>query len=500
MQQKIEKLKDILAEISDLNGAIALLEWDQQTYMPDGGAEARARQLGTLGKLAHEKSVSMELGKLLDGLRDKTDSMDPDSDNARLIKFAIRDYDRETRVTPEFVVERAQVTSMAHQAWAEARTKSDFSIFLPLLEKIVELTHRYIDFFPPADHPYDVLLDIYEPEMKTSDVKKIFDELRPRQVNLIKAVSQKIQVDNSFLYQPFDEKKQWDFGIEVIKRMGYEMERGRQDKSHHPFTTEFSINDVRITTRVAPDNFNYMIFSTIHEAGHALYAQGHSPDLERTNLANGASLALHESQSRMWENLVARSLPFWEYYYSRLQEYFPQLNPVDLDTFYRGINRVGPSLIRTEADEATYNLHVMLRLELEIGIIEGKIKVKDLPEIWNAKMKEYLGIEPENDAQGVLQDVHWSMGAFGYFSTYALGNLVSVQLWDKIIEDIPDLTDQIRTGNFEELLGWLRVNIHTHGRKFMPQELVKKITGSEINPEPYLRYLEEKFGRIYGLY
>lgn len=498
MQKKIQKLKDILAEIADLNGAIALLEWDQQTYMPKGGAEARAWQLGTLGKLQHEKSTSPELGKLLDGLRNMTEAMDPDSDDARMIKFAVRDYDRETCVTPEFVVERAQVTSRAHHAWAEARSKADFSVFEPHLEKIVDLTRRYIDFFPPADHPYDILLDIYEPEMKTLDVKRIFDELKPGQVELIRTIGKKEQVDNSFLFQPFDEKKQWAFGMDVIKQIGYETDRGRQDKTHHPFTTEFSINDVRITTRVDPGFFNTMIFSTVHEAGHALYAQGHSLKLERTNLANGASLAVHESQSRMWENLVARSLPFWEYYYPKLREYFPQLGSVDPDTFYRGINRVEPSLIRVEADEATYNLHIMLRLELEIGIIEGKIKVRDLPGIWNAKMREYLGVEPGDDAQGVLQDVHWSMGAFGYFPTYALGNLISAQLWEKINQDIPDLAVQISAGKFDELLGWLRTNIHRHGRKFMPKELVEKVLASEIDPAPYIRYLRDKFGRIYG--
>lgn len=499
MQQKIENLKNILAEAVDLKYVIALMEWDQQTYMPKGGAEARARQLGTLGRLAHEMSTSPELGKLLDELRPVVESMDPDSDNARMIRFAIRDYDRETCVTPEFVAERARVTSMANHAWGEARAKADFSIFQPHLEKIVDLNHRYIDFFPPADHPYDILLDIYEPGMKTADVKNIFDEIRPRQVNLVKAIGRKDQVENSFLYQSFDEKKQWDFGIEVITGMGYKMERGRQDKSHHPFTTEFSINDVRITTRVDPNFFNTMLFSTIHEAGHALYAQGHSPDLERTNLADGASVAVHESQSRMWENFVGRSLPFWEYYYPMLREYFPRLNSVDLDTFYRGINRVEPSLIRVEADEVTYNLHIMLRFELEIGIIEGRIKVEDLPREWNSKMKEYLGVEPGNDALGVLQDVHWSVGAFGYFPTYALGNLISGQLWDRINRDIPGLAGEFRSGKFDTLLEWLRINIHKHGRKFMPRELVRRVAGSEIDPEPYMGYLEEKFGKIYGL-
>ncbi|MBN2041328.1 MAG: carboxypeptidase M32 [Spirochaetes bacterium] len=499
MQQKMQKLKDILAEMADLKGAIAVLGWDQQTYMPNGGTEARGRQSGTLGKVEHEMATSAELGRLLDELKPYAESLDPDSNDARMIKVAARDFDLATRVPSDFVVEQAQITAMANQAWAEARSKADFSIFQPHLEKIVDLTHRYVGFFPPADHPYDVLLDIYEPEMKTADVKKIFNELRPKQVELIKAISRKTRIDNSFLYQSFDEKNQWDFGIDVITRLGYDMNRGRQDKSEHPFTTGFSLNDVRITTRVESDFLSTMIFGSIHEAGHAMYAQGHSPELERTNLADGASLAIHESQSRMWENLVGRSLPFWEFFYQKLQEKFPQLNLVTLDNFYKGINKVEPSPVRIEADEATYNLHIMLRLELEIGIIEGKIQVKDLPEIWNAKMKEYLGIEPENDALGVLQDVHWSWGAFGYFSTYALGNLISAQLWENINQDIPDLSEQISSGKFDDLLSWLRKNIHSHGRKFMPQELVKKVTGSEIDPAPYLRYLKDKFGKIYGL-
>jgi carboxypeptidase Taq len=499
MKQKMQKLRSILAEMADLKAAIAVLNWDQQTYMPSRGVEARGRQLGTLGKLEHDIGTSRKLGILLDNLRKNIDSLDPDSDDVRMIKFAVRDYDMATRIPSDFIVEQAQVTAMANQAWVEARSKSEFSIFQPHLEKIIDLTHRYIGFFPPAEHPYDVLLDKYEPEMKTSEVRKIFDDLRPKQIDFIKAISEKYQVDNSFLHQAFDEKKQWEFGIEVISRFGYDMERGRQDKSPHPFTTGFSINDVRITTKVEPKFLNTMIFGSMHEAGHALYAQGMSLDLERTNLADGASLAIHESQSRMWENLVGRSLAFWEHFYPKLREKFPQFNTIALDAFYKGINRVKPSLIRIESDEATYNLHIMLRLELEIGIIEGKIKVKDLPGIWNAKIKEYLGIEPENDAQGVLQDIHWSWGALGYFSTYALGNLISVQLWEKINQDIPALSEQIRKGRFEALLHWLRMNIHIHGRKFMPQELVKRITGSAIDPAPYLRYLSDKFGKIYGL-
>ncbi|MBM3151105.1 MAG: carboxypeptidase M32 [Chloroflexi bacterium] len=499
MEQKMQQLKAILADLADLGGALAILSWDQQTYMPPGAAEMRGQQLGTIGRIAHEKGASKELGDLLKALKPYAASLDPDSDDARIVKHALRDYERATCIPPEFVVEQNEVTTLANQAWAEARAKSDFSIFHPHLEKIVELVHRYVGFFPPAEHPYDILLDAYEPGMKTSEVKAIFNALRPQQVELIKAISAKPQVDDSFLHQPFDEQKQWDFGVEVITKFGYDWQRGRQDKSTHPFTGGPGMNDVRLTTRVAPDFFNTMIFGTMHEAGHAMYGQGPSQALLRTNLTDGASLAVHESQSRMWENLVGRSLPFWQYFYPRLQEYFPQLKGVSLDSFYKGVNKVQPSLIRVEADEATYNLHIMLRLELEIAIVEGKVPVKDLPEAWNKKMKEYLGVTPPNDAVGVLQDIHWSWGLMGYFSTYALGNLISAQLWEKIDQDLPDLAAQIRQGKFEALLGWLREKIHIHGRKFEPQELAQRVTGSKIDSAPYVKYLKTKYGQIYGL-
>jgi carboxypeptidase Taq len=302
------------------------------------------------------------------------------------------------------------------------------------------------------------------------------------------------------LHQPYDEEKQWNFGVEVATKFGYDWSRGRQDRAPHPFTTTFSIDDVRITTRFMSDFFNSAFFSTAHETGHALYEMGVSKSLARTPMADGASLGVHESQSRMWENLVGRSRPFWEGFYPRLQQYFPaQLGNVSLEAFYRGINKVEPNLIRVESDEATYNLHIMLRLEIEIGLMEGSMEVKDLPEIWNTRMQEYLGLTPPNDAQGVLQDIHWSNGYIGYFSTYALGNLISLQLWEKINADIPDLDDRIRRGDFSALLGWLREKIHRHGAKFEPQELVQRVTGSKIDPAPYVRYLRAKFGEIYGL-
>lgn len=500
MEEKLNHLKSILAEVSDLTRASALLGWDQQTYMPPGGAKARGHQLGTLQRLAHVRFTAPEVGQLFDDLRTYTQQLDPDSDAARLIKVGRREYDKRTRVPPEMVVEMAEITTMAHQVWQEARAENNFVKFQPYLEKILDLRRRYAGLFAPYDHIYDPLLDDFEPGLKTAEVKEIFGALRPQQVALIQAIAEKPQLDDSFLHQPFDGQKQWDFGVDVISKFGYDWKRGRQDKSAHPFTTNFGIDDVRITTRVLPNYIGSALFGTMHEAGHALYELGIDYALERTGLDNGASLALHESQSRMWENLVGRSLPFWEHFYPRLQELFPsQLGATDLESFYQGINKVQPSLIRVEADEATYNLHIMLRLELEIALLEGALEVRDLPEAWNARMREYLGITPPDDARGVLQDVHWSGGMIGYFSTYALGNLISVQLWECIQSDIPDLDEQIRQGEFSALLGWLREKVHRHGSKFEPQELVRRITGSGIDPAPYVRYLTEKYSAIYSL-
>ncbi len=498
MSDKLELLKERLGEVEDIGRAASVLGWDQQVNMPPGGNEARGRQLATLSKIAQEKFITDEVGRLIDDLKQELNGAD--TDEAALVRVAARNYDKARRVPPSFIAEQAIVTSKAFEAWMEARSKSDFSIFQPHLEKVVELVHKYISFFPPGDHPYDTLLDDFEPGMKTAEVKAIFDGLRPKQVKLIKAIAASKQVKDAFLFKKYNEKKLIDFGVDVITRFGYDWTRGRQDKAPHPFQTTFSVNDVRITTRYEDDNPLATLFSTMHEAGHAMYEQGINPVYERTPLAGGTSLAIHESQSRMWENLVGRSLPFWEHFYPSLKKRFPsQLDGVSLKTFYKAINKVEPSLIRVNADEATYNLHIMLRLELEIGMVEGTIAVKDLPEIWNAKMQEYLGITPPDDAKGVLQDIHWSYGAIGYFSTYALGNLVSVQLWEKINKDIRNIDDQIRKGDFNELLAWLRKIIHQHGQKYEPQTLVEKVTGSKISPAPYVRYLTKKYSEIYGL-
>jgi carboxypeptidase Taq len=466
--------------------------------MPPGGAEARGQQLATLGKIAQEKFIADEVGSLLEDLQ--KEYPDPETDEGAMVRVAARNYDKAKRVPAEFVAEQAMVASKAVEAWVEARSKSDFSIFRPHLERNVELVKKYISFFPPAAHPYDVLLDDYEPGLPTAEVREIFGNLRPKQVALIQAIGKSKQVKNDFLKKPFNEKKVWDFSEKIITKFGYDFNRGRQDKAPHPFETTFNVNDVRITNRYEKHAPLATLFSAMHECGHALYELGSNPAYERTPLAGGTSLAVHESQSRMWENLVGRSMPFWEHFYPDLKKTFSsQLDGVNVKTFYKAINAVEPSLIRVNADEATYNLHIMLRLEIEIGMVDGSIAVKDLPEIWNAKMRDYLGITPPNDAQGVLQDIHWSYGSIGYFSTYALGNIISAQLWEKINKDIKNLEDQIRKGQFAELREWLHANIHFFGHKYDPRDIIRKATGHDIDSAAYVRYLTKKYSDIYGL-
>ncbi len=499
MENKLQKLKELTAEIMDIYMAAQVLEWDQQVNMPPGGAEQRGNQIATLQRIVHTKTISPEYSKLVEELDAASGQLDPDSDDTRLIAACKRFYDQRAKVPPEFTAEFYKTISLAYSNWEKAREKSDFKMFQPHLEKVVELRRQFAEYFAPYDHVYDPLLDYFEPGMKTAEVQAIFDKLRPQQVALLQAIAEQPQVDDSFLHIEYDEQKQWDFGVDVITKYGYDWERGRQDKSAHPFTIGFSVNDVRITTRVDPTFLPSALFGTLHECGHGLYGMGIDPAFERTPMADGASLAVHESQSRTYENLVGRSMPFWEHFYPRLQEYFPsQLADVDLGTFYKGINKVEPSLIRVEADEATYNLHIMLRLEIEIALMEGSLEVKDLPEVWNTRIQEYLGVTPPNDKEGVLQDVHWSSGYIGYFSTYALGNLISAQLWDKMIADVPDLTDQFRRGEFGALTEWMHTKIHIHGAKYKPQELVQKVTGSKIDPAPYMNYLQTKYGEIYN--
>lgn len=500
MEEKLKQFKTLVMEAADFQRAAQILGWDQETYMPPGGAEARGHIMGTLEKKAHEIYASDEVGSLLEDLEAGAGSLDPDSDDACLFAITRREVDRRTKVPAEMIAEKARMLPPSNQAWREAREKNDWPLFEPHLSKLVEYSQRYAECFKPYDHVYDPLLDEFEPGMKTKEVQDIFNGIRPKQVELIEAISKQPQVDDSVLFKHYPESEQVDVGVEIIKKFGYDFNRGRIDKVTHPFSSTLGYGDNRVTYRVDEDFLNSFIFAIMHEAGHAMYEQGIAKDLARTLMYEGTSFAVHESQSRLWENLVGRSKTFWEWYYPKFQKRFPaQTKGVSAEDLYKAVNKVEPSPIRVEADEATYNLHIMLRLEIEIGLLEGKFKVKDLPEIWNTRFKEYLGITPKNDTEGVLQDVHWSFGYFGYFSTYALGNLISLQIWEVINKEIPNLDDQIRKGEFEELHAWLKDRVYRHGKKYQPQELVKRVTGSKIDGGPYIKYLNEKFSAIYGL-
>jgi carboxypeptidase Taq len=495
-----DELRTRLAQVSDLGRAVRLLSWDQQTMMPRGGAAARAEGLATLGRLAHDEFTSDEVGRLLDELRAYEDSLPAESDEASLIRVTRRDWEKARRVPGELRAEILRSGSIAQEAWLEARAESDFSLFLPHLERNVELKRRYIDCFEPADEPYDILLDDFEQGTTAAEVRTVFDRLKQELPPLVRSVAARADsVDGASLRGPFPADRQRELGLAIIRRFGFDEGSWRLDVAPHPFATCFSTGDVRLTTRYNEEDLS-SVFASMHECGHGLYEHGVDPALERTPLGRGVSLGLHESQSRLWENLVGRSRPFWQRFFPEVRAAFPAaLNGTDEESFYRAVNRVGPSLIRVDADEVTYSLHVILRFELEQEIVNRTIDLPDLPEAWNAKMAEYLGVEVPDDARGVLQDIHWSGGTFGYFPTYALGSVMSVQIWEAAGRAIGDLEAQIEAGEFGGLREWLRENIHRHGRKFTPKETLALAAGGPIDPEPYLAYLKAKAGEIYGL-
>ena len=486
---ELETLKGKLAEIVDLGKAATLLGWDQQTMMPPGGADSRAHQLATVGRLAHEAFVADEIGALLDELRPYEQSLDFDSDDASLIRVTRRDYEKAVRVPPALTAELSHTGSLAFGAWLEAKQASEYERFRPWLERIVELEHRYVDCFPGADELYDTLLDDYEPGMKTAEVRTVFERLKDELVSLVEATAGS---GAERISGHFPAATQREISLEIARSFGFDDSSWRLDIAAHPFATSLATTDIRITTW-EPENTLDGLFAVMHETGHGLYEHGVDPSLDRTPLARGASLGLHESQSRLWENLVGRSRPFWSWFYPTLQAAFPsQLADVDEDAWYRSVNSVRPSLIRVEADEVTYSLHVILRFELEQQIMGGEIDLRELPEAWNAAMHDYLGVEVPDDARGVLQDVHWSRGAFGYFPTYALGNVISAQIWERLQEDVPGVEEQIGRGDFAQIREWLREHVHRHGRKFLPSELLERVVGGGLDPDPYLRYLQGK--------
>jgi carboxypeptidase Taq len=497
-QAKFDELRVRLAEISDLVKTSALLGWDQHVMMPSRGAGLRAEQMATVGRIAHQKFTSAEVGTMIDDLRGWAEGHEYDSFEASLVRVAARDWEKSSKVPSDLRAEMSRSAALANQVWIDARKDNDFQSFLPVLRKNLDLRKRYIDCFEVGDDPYDIVLDDYERNMKTAEVRTLFDYLKEHQAPLIKEVAAHGPIEKPAKRLAIEPQKL--FELEIVKEFGFTDDAWRLDTTVHPFASGTGVTDIRITTRYFAEHLGGL-FGTMHEFGHGLYEHQIDPSLERSPLSRGVSLGLHESQSRMWENLVGRSLPFWKRFFPRMQQLFPDaFAGYDVDRWYREINAVDPSLIRVEADEATYNLHIILRFELEQAMLGDEFPLEQLPEEWNRRMYEYLGIDVPSDTEGVLQDVHWSGGSIGYFPTYALGNLISAQIWDKVTSDIPDLEAGFEHGEFGALRDWLRENLHRHGRKFTPAETLERVVGTrEIDPEPYVRYLRNKLAGIYGI-
>ena len=504
MRGEYRELVERLAEVHDLGRAAALLAWDERTMMPRRGSEARAEQLATLARIRHAMFASDEVGRLLDALRPEAQRLEPDSDEASLVRVVGRDWEKARRVPAELRADIARASALGEATWRDARLRSDFGLLLPRLERNVELKRRFAacyEGFEGFDHPYDPLLDEFEPGMSTSEMRALLDELQDGLVPLVAAIGERADaVDDSFLHGAFPLDAQRELVTELVAELPLEPDSWRLDPTAHPFASAISRRDLRLTTRYDPEHLTTALFTSLHEAGHALYEAGVDPALDRTTLGRPRSLGLHESQSRLWENWVGRSRAYLSRLHPRLVESFPaQLGGVGPEDLYRAANRVRPSLIRTDADEATYNLHILLRFRLELDIVEERVALPDLPEAWGELTREYLGIEVPDDARGVLQDVHWAGGSIGYFPTYSLGNVLAGQLWEAAVRDLGDLEGPIGRGELRSLGEWLRENIHRHGRKLTTAELISRVTGRPIDVGPYLHHLKDKLGDIYGL-
>ena len=503
--RSFEALKSRLNTIHDLASAAGLLSWDQRTMMPPSGGAVRAERLATVGRLAHELFVSDETAELLEAASAYEQSQPYDSDEASLIRVARRDFIKARKLPSDLQAEMIRASSVGYVAWSESRAASDYSMFLPALTRHVELHQQvialYRDDLPADGEGYDVLLDDYEPGLTAKEVRAVFDDLKQATIPLVKRVSERSdRIDNSMLHGTFPIEQQRDVALRLIRPFGFDDTSWRLDPTQHPFASSMATTDIRLTTRYLEDDLGSAVFGTMHECGHGLYERGVSPSLERTLLARGASMSWHESQSRMWENLVGRSRAFWVGAFPALVGAFTDGFQFETpESVYRAVNKMQPSLIRVEADELTYNLHIILRFELEQDIFDGRVELRDLPEAWNAKIRGYLGIEVPDDARGVLQDVHWGGGSFGYFPTYALGNVVSLQLWDRITTDIPNLDEMFARNEFGALREWLASNLHIHGRKFLPKELLKRVLGTEsFDAQPLIGYLTRKVDDLYG--
>ena len=501
MSENLQKLKDRMRQLSRLGEVAAIVSWDQNTYMPSGAANARAEQASTLSAFTHELFTSDLTGDLLAKSEADTVGMNEDSDERRMLSNLRRDFDKATKLPADLVADLAHHSSIAQEIWISARKENSFASFAPALEKMFDLTRRQAECLGYKDHIYDALIDLYEPGARQAEVATMFADMKPSLVALNHAISEsKNPVDDSILHRSFPVATQREFTLKAAAQFGYDLNHGRQDEAPHPFCTSFSRDDVRITTRFDPNFFSMAFYGTLHETGHALYEQGVPAEFEQTPIGGATSLGIHESQSRMWENMVGRSRSYAQFIFPQLQTAYPEAyRGSTSEAYYRAVNKVSPSLIRVEADEVTYNLHILLRFELECELLTEKLAIKDLPEAWNSRMEEYLGITPDSDANGCLQDVHWSCGLVGYFPTYSIGNLVSGQLWNSIKKVHSDIDAQFAKGEFANLLSWLRQNVHSKGSKYLPKELVEMATGEKLTSKYYMDYLQAKYKDIYSL-
>jgi carboxypeptidase Taq len=494
---KLQDFKEYLKKLEYLNNSVGVLYWDMRVGIPKKAIPYRGEMLGYLSGEAYKLQTSDTMKDFVDYFS-KLENLD-DVTKA-MVEKARKDYDQTKKIPEDKFKEYTILASNSEAAWEEAKEKSDFEIFKPYLEKLVAFNKEFIGYWGYKENKYDTLLDFYEPGITVKELDKVFGDLRDAIVTLLNKIKNSDVKPNVNPFKKFfSAEEQEEFSKYVLNIMGYDFEAGRVDESTHPFTINFGNKDVRITTHYYENEFRSALFSCIHEGGHAIYEQNIPDELIGTMLATGVSMGIHESQSRFYENIVGRSIEFWKYFYPEVQKRFSQFEGVSLEEFYKGINIVEPSLIRTEADELTYSLHIIIRYEIEKALINGEIEVADLPRIWNEKYKEYLGIEPENDAEGVLQDMHWSDGSFGYFPSYALGNLYGAQFLNKMVKDMPDFYRDIENGNLNNIREWLKENIHKHGCVYKPAQLIKDVTEEELNAKYFVEYLNRKYSKIYNL-
>ncbi len=494
-QEKYAEYKNILQKIADLRYSSALLQWDQETYLPPKGADIRGRQIATLTEIAHERFTDEKLGKLLSELSGADGLSDAEAKN---VELSLYDFNKSKKLPAPFVRKTSEAVNRSFHAWIQARKENSFKIFEQPLQEVIDLKKQEADLLGYAQHPYDALMNDYDRGLKVSTVDSLFSSLKPQLLLLLGSIKDAPAPDDSFLQQHFDKDKQWALGLEILKSMHFDFDAGRQDISEHPFTINFNSNDVRVTTRVDENDFANMLWSCIHEGGHALYEQGLPAEAYGLPLGEYCSLSIHESQSRLWENCIGRGLPFWQHHFEKVRSIFPeQFKDIAVEAFYKGINKVQPSLVRTEADELTYHFHVMIRYEIEKQLIEGSLTARDIPQKWNELYKAYLGVIVPDDKSGCLQDVHWSHGSFGYFATYSIGSLYAAQMYAAILEKEPSVERELAAGNNKPVHQWLQQHIYPSGRYYSSEELCIKATGQPLNSDFFIKYATKKFSGIY---